>query len=189
MIDNISASEFPNHFFMFMSNNLIAFKIPHPACQPRIQRHVLTGFTMWDGMSQESDKRLVGMMESHVILTASSSSQVGHHHFNLEFPRVGRCRPTYMQQYNFIPPLKVCKYQFPDLEKEKVKNRYSLALLPEQNPDSYKACLWSQGASLGCQATITAVDKSRDWFYTSCNECAGLEDVGDVDDAYFHLAH
>ncbi|GKE68881.1 hypothetical protein Tco_1526953, partial [Tanacetum coccineum] len=43
MFENMPAYGFLNPFFIFTLNNQIGSEIPHPACQPRIQRPILTG--------------------------------------------------------------------------------------------------------------------------------------------------
>ncbi|PWA39288.1 nucleic acid-binding, OB-fold protein [Artemisia annua] len=71
----------------------------------------------------------------------------------------------YMKKYNINPPLNVCKYRLEDHGKELLRNQYSLALLLQQNPQSYK------GVRFTCETTILSVNRYRDWYYTSCIEC------------------
>ncbi|GJQ89306.1 hypothetical protein Tco_0000445 [Tanacetum coccineum] len=62
-------------------------------------------------------------------------------------------RTEYRSEYTLNPLLQVYKYQFDDPEKEKLRNRYALKILLEQNPDSFK------GVRLTCEATIIKVER------------------------------
>ncbi|GJT53856.1 hypothetical protein Tco_0988910 [Tanacetum coccineum] len=100
---------------------------------------------MRGGMLQESAKSLAGLMESLVIFAAFSCRASRFRGLLCLTSRLsqlqskvskGQTIPTC--KYNFIPPLETSKYEFADPEKENVTNICFLALLLQQNPETYE---------------------------------------------------
>nr|GEX23461.1 hypothetical protein [Tanacetum cinerariifolium] len=82
-----------------------------------------------------------GAEESRVMQVSTSPLAVCKH----RTPAVSRYRSILEAEHsrtdecNLNPLLQVCKYRFDDPEKEKLRNRYALKTLLEQNPDSFKS--------------------------------------------------
>lgn len=66
------------------------------------------------------------------------------------------------EKYRINPPLKVVRRRFEDETMEKNRNREPLSILINQDPITFKFM---------CEATITAVNENRTWFYTTCTDC------------------
>ncbi|GJX11752.1 hypothetical protein Tco_0201611 [Tanacetum coccineum] len=64
----------------------------------------------------------------------------------------------YRMQLDLNPPLEISKEKCGDMEHEKNRNRFTLATLLPQNPESYKSVRFT------CEAAITAINTLRDWY-------------------------
>ncbi|GJU99648.1 hypothetical protein Tco_1328919 [Tanacetum coccineum] len=106
---------------------------------------------MLDDMAREFDKNLVEKMETPMIIVVTtcrvsryrdlqlSASLATYYYFNLDILEVKQSQAEYMRKHNLNPPLTVCKYCHQNPNKDRLRNRYSLALLLQQNPDTYQA--------------------------------------------------
>ncbi|GKA30666.1 DNA helicase, partial [Tanacetum coccineum] len=81
----------------------------------------------------------------------------------------------YKMQLDLNPPLEISKEKCGDMEHEKNRNRFTLATLLQQNPESYKSVRFT------CEAAITAINTLRDWYYESCSQCNHKVIDGDND--------
>ncbi|PWA92314.1 hypothetical protein CTI12_AA079770 [Artemisia annua] len=71
----------------------------------------------------------------------------------------------YKALYEEKEPLCVTRYRLNDIEQEQQKNR-----IPFQQLFKHKAATY-KGVRFTCQATITRLNTSRGWYYTSCCVC------------------
>ncbi|PWA57775.1 hypothetical protein CTI12_AA406200 [Artemisia annua] len=74
-------------------------------------------------------------------------------------------QPGYKALYEEKKPLCVTRYRLNDTEQEQQKNRIPFQELYKHKAASYK------GVRFTCEATITKVNTSRGWYYTSCCVC------------------
>ncbi|GJU96060.1 hypothetical protein Tco_1320816 [Tanacetum coccineum] len=95
---------------------------------------------------------LVETMDGLVIIDVSScqlsASLATHYYLNPEIPETKRSRAEYRKNHDLSSSLEVCKYRFEDLDKERLWNRYSLALLLQQNPEAYRLGVFFWGVEV-----------------------------------------
>nr|GEU40512.1 DNA helicase [Tanacetum cinerariifolium] len=122
-----------------------------------------------EGSAEEFEK-----MEQPVIFAISScnaniygGTPATHYYFNPEIPGLEELREQYRQRLTLHPPLQISKERCSDINSEKNKNRFPFSTLLQQNPNGYRSVRFT------CEATITSVVTSRDWYYQSCNDCIG----------------
>ncbi|GJY56784.1 nucleic acid-binding, OB-fold protein [Tanacetum coccineum] len=82
-----------------------------------------------------------------------------------DIPDLEEFRNQYREQKNPNPPLQRSKEIYLDTNKEKTRNRFPIATLLQQNPDSYRALRFT------CEGTMLAINTARDWYYASCSKC------------------
>ncbi|GJX03275.1 DNA helicase [Tanacetum coccineum] len=135
--------------------------------------------TLWDKMATEFNREEFEKMEQPVIFAISSckanvyggiqlsGTLATYYYFNPEIPGLEELREQYRQRLNLNPPLQISKERCSDINAEKNRNRFPLNTLLQQNPDGYRSVRFT------CEATITSVITSRDWYYQSCNDCIG----------------
>ncbi|GJZ35269.1 DNA helicase [Tanacetum coccineum] len=143
--------------------------------------------TLWDDMARNFDKQAYLSMEKPVIIAVSSckvnkygaiqlsGTPATHYYFNPEIPGIEELRNQYKMQLDLNPPLEISKEKCGDMEHEKNRNRFTLATLLQQNPESYKSVRFT------CEAAITAINTLRDWYYESCSQCNHKVIDGDND--------
>ncbi|GJT06813.1 replication protein A 70 kDa DNA-binding subunit [Tanacetum coccineum] len=112
-------------------------------------------------------------MQQLVIIAVSSSrvskyrdyqlaaSPTTYYYLNLNIPEAEESRAVFKSRYEETPPLIICKLPYQDIEKEKLRNRYLLKTIMEQNP----------AIRFTTKATITSINTNRDWYYVSCHQC------------------
>ncbi|GJY21038.1 nucleic acid-binding, OB-fold protein [Tanacetum coccineum] len=162
----ISAAGFPNHLFDFVLYNELDFKIPHIDGQGKFHYPVLTDYIGCVRLvrvlviSGDPNRRQTIRRKKTVDLIVETSlwgEMV--QEFDKEFVETMEGRVIIVLSSS----LEVCKHRLEDPNKERLWNRYSLALLLQQNPEAYE--------KFTCRVTIASVDRSRAWYYTSCYEC------------------
>ncbi|GJZ37272.1 DNA helicase [Tanacetum coccineum] len=94
-----------------------------------------------------------------------AASPTTYYYLNSNIPEAQESRVMFKSRYQETPPLIICKFSYQDTEKEKLRNKYPLKTLMEQNPVSYKAIRFT------AEATITSINTNRDWYYVSCHQC------------------
>ncbi|GKC81890.1 hypothetical protein Tco_1137607, partial [Tanacetum coccineum] len=60
-----------------------------------------------------------------------------HYYLNLDIPHLEEFRSQYKAQQEVNPPLAISKERCHDLSQEKLRNRFPLSTLMQQNPDTY----------------------------------------------------
>ncbi|GJR68311.1 nucleic acid-binding, OB-fold protein [Tanacetum coccineum] len=88
---------------------------------------------------------------------------------------------NFKARYKDTSLLTICKYPHKDVQQDKTRNRFPLKTIMDQNPQSYK------GVRFTAEATITAINMNKDWYYISCNQC-GKATIANGDD-YSCLDH
>ncbi|GJV75808.1 nucleic acid-binding, OB-fold protein [Tanacetum coccineum] len=96
-------------------------------------------------------------------LTATSAT---YYYLNPKIPEAEESRDLYKAKHQHNPPLIICKFPHKDVQQEKMRNRFSLKTIMEQNPHSYKATRFT------IEATILDINTNRDWYYISCHNCS-----------------
>ncbi|KAL4578339.1 hypothetical protein LXL04_014460 [Taraxacum kok-saghyz] len=132
-------------------------------------------FTMWDKMAMNFD---VSSMPKPVMIAVTScrvqqfqnqlqlsATQATHYYLNPDIEEVNNSLPKYKTMFTATPPLQVVKQKYPDHEKEKTRNRYSLSHLIAQNPLTYKSVRFT------CEGSIVSVSTSDNWFQYICRKC------------------
>ncbi|GJV94691.1 nucleic acid-binding, OB-fold protein [Tanacetum coccineum] len=139
----------------------------------RIESGDVVEVTLWDKMAIEFNTEEFEKIKQPVIFAISSCKANIYggltvsgtlaltHYFNLEI------LVLYRQRLNLNPPLQISKERCSDINAEKNRNIFPLNTLLQQNPDGYRSVRFT------CEATITSVITSRDWYYQSCNDCIG----------------
>ncbi|GKA42124.1 nucleic acid-binding, OB-fold protein [Tanacetum coccineum] len=133
--------------------------------------------TLWDEMAEHFGLADFQKMQQPVIIAVSScrvskyrdyqlaASPATYYYLNPNIPEAQESRAVFKSKYEETPPLIISKLPYQDIEKEKLKNRYPLKTIMEQNPASYTAIRFT------AEATITSINTNRDWYYVSCNQC------------------
>ncbi|GJU48659.1 nucleic acid-binding, OB-fold protein [Tanacetum coccineum] len=110
------------------------------------QDGIIIKFTMWGDVALEFDKELVEIMEGPKIIVVSSCHVSWYRvvclschslYLNPNIPNTELSRAEYKKNPNRSPLLEVCKHWFEDPDKERLQNRYSLALFLHQNQEAY----------------------------------------------------
>ncbi|KAL4579076.1 hypothetical protein LXL04_015211 [Taraxacum kok-saghyz] len=93
------------------------------------------------------------------------ATQATHYYLNPDIEEVNHSLPKYKAMFAANPPLQVVKQKYPDHEKEKTRNRYSLSQLIAQNPLSYKSVRFT------CEGSIVSLSTSDNWYQYTCKKC------------------
>ncbi|GJT93473.1 nucleic acid-binding, OB-fold protein [Tanacetum coccineum] len=98
-----------------------------------------------------------------------------HYYLNLDIPHLEEFRSQYKAQQEVNPPLAISKEKCHDLSQEKLRNRFPLSTLMQQNPVTYILFRFT------CEGTVIGINTTRDWYYESCSSCtAKVIDGADV---------
>ncbi|GKC45014.1 nucleic acid-binding, OB-fold protein, partial [Tanacetum coccineum] len=116
-----------------------------------------------DGTTYDHSRQLCRV--SKYIDYQLAASPATYYYLNSNIPEAQESRALFKSRYQETPQLIICKLLYQDIEKEKLKNRYPLKTITEQNPVSYKAIRFT------AEATITSINTNRDWYYVSCHQC------------------
>ncbi|PWA43981.1 nucleic acid-binding, OB-fold protein [Artemisia annua] len=143
-----------------------------------LNRNVIE-LTLWDELADKFEKNEIETLEKPIIIAVSScrvskfqnrdlqlqSTPATYYYINPKIPQLNEYIQQYKQLYEENPPLSVTRYRLPDIEQEKNKNRFPLAVLLTQTPETYR------GVRFTCEGTIMQLNTNRDWYYKACNQC------------------
>nr|GEZ60692.1 nucleic acid-binding, OB-fold protein [Tanacetum cinerariifolium] len=128
--ESIPSDEFPEHYFNFVGN--------------------VVELALWDDMARNFKTNEYDSMEKPVIIAVSSckvllygatlqlsGTPATHYHLNPDIPHLEEFRSQYKAQQELNPPLAISKERYHDLSQEKMRNRFPLLTLMQQNPDAY----------------------------------------------------
>ncbi|KAJ9561490.1 hypothetical protein OSB04_006650 [Centaurea solstitialis] len=118
--------------------------------------------TLWEEMAQNFDKPAFDSMTKPVILAISSCRSIEERGCADEINFV----EGYKAKYDITPPLPIDYQRYNDTNIEKTRNRIPLAILLEQNPDTYKSVRFT------CEGQITDLSSHREWYHLSCTTCS-----------------
>ncbi|GJW38829.1 nucleic acid-binding, OB-fold protein [Tanacetum coccineum] len=105
---------------------------------------------LWDEMAKHFDQVNIKNMEQPVFIAVSSCrvskyqdyqlsiSSVTYYYLNPDIPKAVESRAVFKARYEDSPPLIICKLPYQDVQQEKIRNRFPLKTIMEQNPNSYK---------------------------------------------------
>ncbi|GJW09056.1 nucleic acid-binding, OB-fold protein [Tanacetum coccineum] len=116
-----------------------------------------------DGTTYDHSRQLCRV--SKYIDYQLAASPATYYYLNSNIPEAQESRALFKSRYQQTPPLIICKLPYEDIEKEKLRNKYPLKTIMEQNLVSYKAIRFT------AEATITSINTNRDWYYVSCHQC------------------
>ncbi|GJX56922.1 DNA helicase [Tanacetum coccineum] len=169
--DSIPLDEFPKHYFNFVAYNQLHYKIHTQEKPTYEKQPTLTGclirvsnikefgganrnlkvlkkldiknlddnvvkLALWDDMARNFKKSEYNTIEKHVII-ALSSTPATHYYLNPDIPDL----EEYRAEQELHPPLEILKDRCQDLSQEKIRNRFPLSTLVQQNPDTYRVCV------------------------------------------------
>nr|GEY51774.1 hypothetical protein [Tanacetum cinerariifolium] len=107
-------------------------------------------FTLWDEMAKHFKQVDLEKMKQPVIITVSAchvseykdyqlaASQATYYYLNPNIPEAEESRVQSQTPRTPSFRLIICKYPYEDIEQDKLRNRFLLKTLMEQNPQSYK---------------------------------------------------
>ncbi|PWA94580.1 hypothetical protein CTI12_AA059010 [Artemisia annua] len=135
--------------------------------------------TLWDDLADKFEKHEIERLERPIIIAVSSfrvtkflkrdlqltSTPATYYYINPDIPDLQQYKAAYKALYQEKEPLCVTRYRLNDTEQEQQKNRILFQQLFSHKAASYK------GVRFTCEATITKVNTSRGWYYTSCCVC------------------
>ncbi|PWA81618.1 nucleic acid-binding, OB-fold protein [Artemisia annua] len=133
--------------------------------------------TLWDGLADKFEKQEIEQLERPIIIAVSScrvskflkrdlqlsSTPATYYYINPNIPNLEQYKAAAL--YEEKEPLCVTRYRLNDSEQEQQKNRIPFQQLFKHKPSNYR------GVRFTCQATITKLNTSRGWYYTSCCVC------------------
>nr|GEU67109.1 DNA helicase [Tanacetum cinerariifolium] len=108
---------------------------------------------LWDDMARNFNVADYNSMERPVIITVSScalqllATNATYYYLKPDIPNLQKFLKEYKIQQDVNPPLEISKERFSNPEDEKSRNRFAIAALLQQNPET------------------------RDWHYASCSQC------------------
>ncbi|PWA86276.1 hypothetical protein CTI12_AA141740 [Artemisia annua] len=135
--------------------------------------------TLWDDLADKFEKKEIEGLERPIIIAVTScrvtkflkrdlqltSTAATHYYINPDIPDLQQYKAAYKALYQEKEPQCVTRYRLDDTEQEQQKNRIPFQQLFNHKAASYK------GVRFTCQATITKLNTSRGWYYTSCCVC------------------
>ncbi|PWA73037.1 hypothetical protein CTI12_AA263350 [Artemisia annua] len=153
--------------------------------------------TLWDGLANKLEKKEIEELERPIIIAVSScrvskflkrdlqlsSTLATYYYIKPDIPDLEQYKAAYRALYEEKKSLCVTRYRLQDSEQEQQKNRIPFQLLFKHKPESYRAsgtyswgAVYLPGNNYQTQhkqrmATITRVNTSRGWYYTSCCVC------------------
>ncbi|GKD55758.1 hypothetical protein Tco_1289145 [Tanacetum coccineum] len=98
-------------------------------------------------------------------LAATSAT---YYYLNPIIPEAEESRALYKARHQQNPPLIICKYPYKNIQQEKLRNRFPLQTIMEQNPESYKGYITDASGTAPLTFFTPAADK------LTCNPCAKL---------------
>ncbi|PWA40071.1 nucleic acid-binding, OB-fold protein [Artemisia annua] len=135
--------------------------------------------TLWDELAQKFEKDEIDKLERPIIIAISScrvqryrnrlqlsSTPASYYYINPKIPQLEQYRAQYRELFNINPPLEIVRQPYEDIEKERMRNRFSLDTLLNQTPKTY------EGVRFTCEGSISTINTSRDWYYTACTKCS-----------------
>ncbi|PWA89056.1 replication protein A 70 kDa DNA-binding subunit [Artemisia annua] len=153
--------------------------------------------TLWDDLAETFQKEEIDKLEKPVIIAVTSckvsryynklqlsSTPATYYYINPKIPQLEQYQAEYRELFNLNPPLEIVRHSYEDIEKEKMRNRFPLAVLLTQAPKTYEA---SQGVRFTCEGNITSIQTSKDWYYPSCTSC--IQKVRENDGVFDCRAH
>ncbi|GJU87880.1 DNA helicase [Tanacetum coccineum] len=112
---------------------------------------------MWDDMAHNFNKNEYDSMEKPVIIALSGTSAT-HYYLNPDIPHLEEFQSQYKAKQEVNPPLAILKERCHDLSQEKIRNRFPLSTLMQQNPDTYRSVRFT------CDRTVIGINTTRDWY-------------------------
>ncbi|PWA38262.1 replication protein A 70 kDa DNA-binding subunit [Artemisia annua] len=150
--------------------------------------------TLWDDLAETFKKEEIDKLEKPVIIAVSScrvskyynklqlsSTPATYYYINPRIPQLEQYQAEYRELFNLNPPLEIVRQPYEDIEKERMRNRFPLAVLLTQTPKTY------EGVRFTCEGNITAIHTSKDWYYPSCTTC--IHKVQESDGVFDCRAH
>nr|GEV39210.1 DNA helicase [Tanacetum cinerariifolium] len=136
------------------------------------------GCTLWNEMATNFDERAYNSMEKPVII-AVSSSYINHYHdmpstfwkfcypllFGSNIPETRQIKELCTQLPNTGPMLEIVHARYEDMEREKMRNLFPLAILHDVDPQNY------QRVRFTTEAVIYNINTQRRWYYQKCSKC------------------
>ncbi|GKE22697.1 nucleic acid-binding, OB-fold protein [Tanacetum coccineum] len=138
------------------------------------------GCTLWNEMAINFDVRGYDMMEKPVIIAVSScyinryngmqlsGTSATHYYLNPNIPETYQIRQMFPQLPDPGPTLDIVNHRYADMEAEKTRYRFPLAVLREIDPQSY------QRVRFTTEATIYTISTQRRWCYQKCSACGQM---------------
>ncbi|PWA45577.1 replication protein A 70 kDa DNA-binding subunit [Artemisia annua] len=150
--------------------------------------------TLWDDLAETFKKEEIDRLEKPVIIAVSScrvskyynklqlsSTPATYYYINPRIPQLQQYQAEYKELFNLNPPLEIVRQPYEDIEKEKIRNRFPLAVLLTQTPKT------NEGVRFTCEGSITSIQTSKDWYYPSCTTC--IQKVRENDGVFDCRAH
>ncbi|GJZ68182.1 hypothetical protein Tco_0631422 [Tanacetum coccineum] len=131
--DTIPETMFPNHYFEFISYNQLESKLPKPDENNEMHYPVLTNYI---GCVRSVGDISINIIDTDYQLVATPAT---YYYLNPKIPEAEGSRALYKSMYQATPPLTICKAPYEDATQEKLRNKYPLKTIMEQNPDTYRA--------------------------------------------------
>ncbi|PWA87133.1 nucleic acid-binding, OB-fold protein [Artemisia annua] len=135
--------------------------------------------TLWGNLAESFNKEAIDAMEKPVIIAVSScrvsrfrnnlqlsATPATYYYIDPDIPELQQYKAEYREAFNLNPPLQIIRKAFKDKEREKLRNRYPLAVLMAEPIEPYTDVKFT------CEARISDLNTSREWFYRSCSSCS-----------------
>ncbi|GJZ17940.1 DNA helicase [Tanacetum coccineum] len=166
-VEEIPATEFPEHYFNFAAYNELQDRLTarNPILTDYIGRirairriekkgdamssqktlrvidienlsGNVIGCTLWNEMATNFDEREYNSMEKPVIIAVSSCYINRYHDPNI--PETRQIKALCPQLPNTGPMLEIVHQRYEDMEREKMRNRFPLAILHDVDPQNYQ---------------------------------------------------
>ncbi|GJS14941.1 hypothetical protein Tco_0409413 [Tanacetum coccineum] len=127
------------------------------------------GRTFWKSRSRENEAA-----SDHSDYLAATSAT--YYYLNPIIPEAEESRALYKVRHQQNPPLIICKYPYKNIQQEKLRNRFPLQTIMEQNPESYKRYITDASGTAPLTFFTPAADK------LTCHSCAKLIEKYDPTD-------
>ncbi|GJU24311.1 nucleic acid-binding, OB-fold protein, partial [Tanacetum coccineum] len=135
------------------------------------------GCTLWNEMATNFDEREYNSMEKPVIIAVSScyinryhglqlsGTSATHYYLDPNIPETRQIKALCPQLPNTGPMLEIVHQRYEDMEREKMRNRFPLAILHDVDPQNY------QRVRFTTEAVIYSISTQRRWYYQKCSQC------------------
>ncbi|PWA75789.1 nucleic acid-binding, OB-fold protein [Artemisia annua] len=140
-----------------------------------LDRHIILDVTLHQAtpgisgilpqINQESEKLKYKISSKFFQTDYTNTNRLCTIYICFPFPKRKCTSNRYSALYEEKEPLCVTRYRLNESEQEQQKNRIPFKQLFKHKPASYR------GMRFTCQATITKLNTSRGWYYTSCCVC------------------